>query len=103
MRGGSKHKVHSSKLTFSAFYYFLPTIYIYRHAPVAQLDRVPDYESGGRMFESCRVHHRINDLRRGLDSAAFLLRQTCDHLCIDAAVDTLTAPQSLHAFPGSVA
>ena len=27
------------------------------HAPVAQLDRVPDYESGGRMFESCRVHH----------------------------------------------
>jgi hypothetical protein len=30
---------------------------IYGHAPVAQLDRVPDYESGGRMFESCRVHH----------------------------------------------
>ena len=26
-------------------------------APVAQLDRVPDYESGGRTFESCRVHH----------------------------------------------
>ena len=28
-----------------------------KKAPVAQLDRVPDYESGGRMFESCRVHH----------------------------------------------
>ena len=26
-------------------------------APVAQLDRVPDYESVGRMFESCRAHH----------------------------------------------
>ena len=33
------------------------TLTIYRRAPVAQLDRVPDYESGGRMFESCRVHH----------------------------------------------
>jgi hypothetical protein len=29
-------------------------------APVAQLDRVPDYESGGRMFESCRVHHSFS-------------------------------------------
>ena len=26
------------------------------YAPVAQLDRVPDYESGGCRFESCRVH-----------------------------------------------
>lgn len=26
-------------------------------APVAQLDRAPDYESGGRAFESLRVHH----------------------------------------------
>ena len=26
-------------------------------APVAQLDRVPDYESGGRTFESCRARH----------------------------------------------
>jgi hypothetical protein len=34
----------------------LPFIFT-THAPVAQLDRVPDYESGGRMFESCRVHH----------------------------------------------
>ena len=25
-------------------------------APVAQLDRVPDYESVGRTFESCRAH-----------------------------------------------
>ena len=26
-------------------------------APVAQLDRAPDYESGGREFESCPVRH----------------------------------------------
>jgi hypothetical protein len=25
-------------------------------APVAQLDRVPDFESVGRRFESCRAH-----------------------------------------------
>ena len=40
-----------------AFYYSRFTIYyLPKRAPVAQLDRVPDYESGGRMFESCRVH-----------------------------------------------
>ena len=26
------------------------------HAPVAQLDRVPGYELGGREFESLRAH-----------------------------------------------
>ena len=26
------------------------------YAPVAQLDRAPDYESVGRKFESCRAH-----------------------------------------------
>lgn len=29
----------------------LPTL-----ASVAQLDRAPDFESGGRRFESCRAH-----------------------------------------------
>ena len=28
-----------------------------RCAPVAQLDRVPGYEPGGRGFESCLAHH----------------------------------------------
>ncbi len=28
-------------------------------APVAQLDRVPDYESGGRRFESSRARHQL--------------------------------------------
>ena len=26
-------------------------------APVAHLDRVPDFESGGSRFESCRTHN----------------------------------------------
>ena len=28
-----------------------------RYAPVAQLDRAPDYESGGQEFESLRARH----------------------------------------------
>ena len=31
-------------------------IYFDFYAPVAQLDRVPDFESVGRRFESCRAH-----------------------------------------------
>ena len=31
-----------------------------RHAPVAQLDRAPDYESGGQRFESFRARHFLN-------------------------------------------
>ncbi len=29
---------------------------IYLYAPIAQLDRVTDFESGGRRFESCWAH-----------------------------------------------
>jgi hypothetical protein len=29
----------------------------FKYAPVAQLDRVPDFESVGRRFESCRAYH----------------------------------------------
>ena len=32
-------------------------------APVAQLDRVPDFESVGRTFESCRARHKIRGLQ----------------------------------------
>lgn len=38
-------------------------------APVAQLDRAFDYESKGRTFESCRAHHRINNLQIILKTA----------------------------------
>ncbi len=54
------------------------------NAPVAQLDRVLDYESRGRTFESCRVHHEINrDGRCGLPvslCAKLLLNYALVHL-----------------------
>ena len=34
-----------------------------RCAPVAQLDRAPDYESGGRRFESFRARHSLGHRR----------------------------------------
>ena len=34
-----------------------------RRAPVAQLDRAPDYESGGQRFESFRARHFRTELR----------------------------------------
>ncbi len=36
------------------------------HAPVAQLDRAPDFESVGRTFESCRVCHEIASQKPGV-------------------------------------
>lgn len=36
-------------------------------AVVAQLDRVPDYESGGRRFESSRPHQFFPILNRSFD------------------------------------
>gem|GEM_PF-4861361 len=33
-----------------------------KRAPVAQLDRVSDFESEGRKFESCRVYHFPHDV-----------------------------------------
>src|SRR5689334_10758135 len=35
----------------------------YACAPVAQLDRASDFESGGREFESLRARHPFNRLR----------------------------------------
>ena len=37
-------------------------------APVAQLDRVPGYELGGRTFESCRVRHLVFTLKKPLNA-----------------------------------
>ncbi len=34
------------------------------NAPVAQLDRVFDYESKGHKFESCRAHHLWQSIDR---------------------------------------
>ena len=35
------------------------------YAPVAQLDRVPGFEPGGREFESLRARHFVNKLLYG--------------------------------------
>ena len=37
-----------------------PKFYM-NNAPVVQLDRIPDFESVGRRFESCRAHHFFNE------------------------------------------
>src|SRR6185503_5598489 len=58
IRRNQSKSEHALSVNSPAFYYSRLTIYyLPKRAPVAQLDRVPDYESGGRMFESCRVHH----------------------------------------------
>ena len=33
---------------------------VYKHAPVAQLDRAPDFESVGRRFESSRAYQSFS-------------------------------------------
>src|SRR3989454_7209201 len=42
-----------------------------RHAPLAQVDRASDYESGGQRFESSRAHHSLDEtfMREALDEA----------------------------------
>src|SRR4030095_2137707 len=49
-----------------------PKCYNYKLAPVAQLDRVPGYEPGGRGFESCRAR-QINQRVRSIWSSPFFL------------------------------
>ncbi len=37
---------------------------LWDHAPVAQLDRVPGFELGGREFESLRAHQNCSFFQR---------------------------------------
>src|SRR5688572_19216265 len=60
---------------------------ILSHAPVAQLDRVPGYEPGGRRFESFRARHFSLAAARALRGRAEQkfsdtrwLWEFCDHL-----------------------
>jgi hypothetical protein len=41
-------------------------------APVAQLDRAPDFESVGRRFESCRAYQKIKQMVKQSPSAFFV-------------------------------
>ena len=43
----------------------LPLRQVEKNAPVAQLDRVPGYEPGGRRFESFRARHYSTGLLAG--------------------------------------
>jgi hypothetical protein len=43
------------------------------NAPVAQLDRVPDFESVGRRFESCRAHHSSAEGEIAHDTQNFMV------------------------------
>ena len=63
------------------------------HAPVAQLDRVPDYESGGRTFESCQARH-TNKGPRGSGAFLFVLCALAVRMC---SLDKLCSMQSLDA------
>ena len=42
---------------------FYGIIVLYQYLPVAQLDRVPDSDSDGRRFESCRAGHEKKHLQ----------------------------------------
>jgi hypothetical protein len=75
-----------------------------RSAPVAQLDRAPDYESGGRRFESFRARHfgTLQDLRlvdslihpacnvRGQCQAKLKLMPPCGRRTLGSSPDALT-------------
>ena len=63
-------------------------------APVAQLDRVPGYEPGGREFESLRAHHATK--KPAIIRWLFCLRQLqCGASGCLAGVEELQMP-SMH-------
>jgi hypothetical protein len=68
-------------------------------APVAQLDRVPDYESGGRTFESCRVHQSNQRFAAGCRICRFSFVTILRQCCCRYSDKTAIAPR----FPLSVA
>ena len=72
------------------------------NAPVAQLDRVPDYESGGSKFESWRVYYcRIFiDVicARSLPTLNLLLGSSGG---VDASAGELNCPESIRDDFGS--
>ena len=48
-------------------------------APVAQLDRAPDYESGGQRFESFRARHFRSMLGTGRVIESFVVESWLEH------------------------
>jgi hypothetical protein len=52
----------------------------FRYAPVAQLDRAPDFESVGRPFESGRAYHK-NKKDMIIGSYPFLFQEPANTSC----------------------
>ena len=63
-------------------------------APVAQLDRVPDYESGGRTFESYRARHTQKEPHPA--DGAFLYSAGAIDASIEFAANELSCPEQQH-------
>ena len=66
-------------------------------APVAQLDRVPDYESGGRRFESFRVRQHKGPSRTGwafmfVDHGLFELSDSKQQSCVEGQSEATANP-----------
>ena len=57
-----------SLFTILTLYFFYVIIFNVLSALVAQLDRVFDYESKGRRFESCRAHHLDHSFKQKLNN-----------------------------------
>ena len=64
-----------------------------RSAPVAQLDRVSDYESEGREFESLPAHQ--DHLLNGKWSFLFIFL-ICKTMCIIISIILFSSDKSLH-------
>ncbi len=55
----------------------MPLSFSYHHAPVAQLDRVPGYELGGREFESLRARQVYLSEIKQTETLAATVRERC--------------------------
>src|SRR5580698_5363280 len=62
-----------------------------RAAPVAQLDRAPDYESGGQEFESLRARQDFKDLTCAAKVPGSLSRRSLSAVCV--RYDNQSVPQ----------
>ena len=55
----TRKEFYAQSLTFIRLYYTIIRLQKSKNVPVAQLDRVFDYESKGRGFESLLAHHKV--------------------------------------------
>jgi hypothetical protein len=71
-----------------------PRVAIFRDltAPVAQLDRAPDYESGGQEFESLRARHSLAEFDSELAGDFFALDEPRWRGCIKVTPKTHSTP-----------